>query len=50
MYKTILKKLAISLFFSLCFLTAFSQNKKVNVILLGTYHFNHPGKEYPYGR
>ncbi len=45
MYKTMLKKLAISFVFSLCFLAAFSQNKKVNVILLGTYHFNNPGND-----
>lgn len=45
MLKSTLKKLSIAFVFSLCFLTAFSQNKKVNVVLVGTYHFNNPGND-----
>jgi len=45
MFKNTLQKLAISFAFLLCCLSAFSQNKKVNVILIGTYHFNNPGND-----
>ncbi|MCJ0742126.1 DUF5694 domain-containing protein [Pedobacter montanisoli] len=45
MLKSSFQKLFIAFAFSLCFLNAFSQNKKINVILIGTYHFNNPGND-----
>lgn len=45
MLKLTFQKLFISFVFSLCFFTAFSQSKKVNVVLIGTYHFNNPGSD-----
>ncbi|WP_316820572.1 DUF5694 domain-containing protein [Pedobacter gandavensis] len=44
MLKFSIQKLQILPFFLLFFLNSFSQNK-VNVVLIGTYHFNNPGND-----